>query len=397
VHTQSFFYKKGERMYIGALDQGTTSTRFILFDKRGGIVATSQAAHKQIHPQSGWVEHDAEEIWKRSEGVILDCLAKAKVSPKDVASLGITNQRETLVVWDSVTGKPFHNALVWQDQRGAPLCATLAAGSPLGENRFRALTGLPVIPYFTASKLAWCLDNVPGLRAQAEAGRALAGTIDTFLVWRLTRGSSGSQAAAHITDVTNASRTLLFNIHTLAWDDSLCAAFKVPRAMLPRVTPSSGRLAVCAPTSPLPGVPIGGILGDQQAALFGQACFNPGDAKNTYGTGCFLLMNTGTQPRSTPGSKLLTTLAYQLGDAPPVYALEGSVAVAGAAVSWLKDNLGLVQSVQELETLANSVPDSGACLMYLFLCARACFHHSHNPHTNPPPPLPSFHAHTFAH
>jgi glycerol kinase len=364
--------------YVGALDQGTTSTRFILFDRRGAPVATAQAPHKQHHPQSGWVEHDAAEIWARAREVIAECLRTARVSAADVASLGITNQRETLVVWSAATGQPLHRALVWQDQRGAPLCASLAAASPLGDSVFRARTGLPAIPYFTASKLAWCLDNVPGLRAEAEAGRALAGTIDSYLVWQLTRG------AQHITDVTNASRTQLFNIHTLAWDESLCAAFRVPRAMLPRVTPSSGRLAVCAADSPLPGVPIGGILGDQQAALFGQACFAPGDAKNTYGTGCFLLMNTGTAPRSMPGSRLLTTIAYQQQGAPPVYALEGSVAVAGAAVSWLKDNLGLVSSAQELEALAGSVPDSGACGLSRLRARKACslIHTTHNAHTH---------------
>jgi glycerol kinase len=350
--------------YIGALDQGTTSTRFIIFDRGGRPVATAAAPHRQHHPRSGWVEHDAEEIWAAAQGVIAQALRTAALPASAIASLGITNQRETLVVWNRDTGAPYHRALVWQDQRGAALCAELAAAHPaLGENRFRAATGLPLIPYFTASKLAWLLDSVPGLRADAEAGRALAGTMDSFLVWRLTRSSSsggGGGGAQHLTDVTNASRTLLFNIHSLAWDEELLRAFGVPRAMLPRVTPSSGRLAVCAPDSCLPAVPIGGILGDQQAALFGQACFAPGDAKNTYGTGCFLLMNTGAQPRSLPSSKLLTTIAYQLGSAPPVYALEGSVAVAGAAVSWLKDNLGLVASAQELEALAGSVPDSGA-------------------------------------
>ena len=345
--------------YIGALDQGTTSTRFIVFDRAGRPLATAQAPHAQHCPASGLVEHDAEEIWARVQGVIGECLRTAGLAPSDLASLGITNQRETLVVWSAATGAPYHRALVWQDQRGAPLCQALAAASPaLGEDCFRAATGLPLIPYFSASKLAWLLEHVPGLRAEAEAGRALAGTIDSFLVWRLTRSGSGS-GAQHLTDVTNASRTLLFNIHSLAWDEGLCAAFGVPRAMLPRVTPSSGRLAVCAPDSCLPGVTIGGILGDQQAALFGQACFAPGQAKNTYGTGCFLLMNTGSAPRSAPGSKLLTTIAYQLQGQPPVYALEGSVAVAGAAVSWLKDSLGLVASAQELEALAGSVPDCG--------------------------------------
>lgn len=363
--------------YIGALDQGTTSTRFILFDHSGSIVSVAQAGHRQICPQSGWVEHDPEELWERTVEVIRECLGKVGASPGDISSLGITNQRETMVVWDAATGKAYHNALVWQDQRGAPLCNTLAKGHPQGEDRFRAQTGLPVIPYFTASKLAWCLDNVAGLREEAVAGQARAGTIDSFLVWRLTAAglngaststtstssSSTTSPPLHITDVSNASRTLLFDIHTMAWSKELCDAFRVPMGMLPKVVPSSGELGVCSSTSALPGVRIGGILGDQQAALFGQACFSPGDAKNTYGTGCFLLMNTGTKPVQRPGSKLLTTVAYQIGAQAPVYALEGSVAVAGASVSWMKDNVGLVKSAAELEELAGSVPDNGACLL----------------------------------
>ena len=349
--------------YIGALDQGTTSTRFVLFSSAGRPVATAQREHRQIFPRSGWVEHDAEEVWARTEEVVGECLRAARAAPGDVAGLGITNQRETLVVWDARTGKPLHNALVWQDQRGAPLCAELAArGGAAGEDRFRPQTGLPLVPYFTASKLAWCLDNVPGLRAAGEAGTALAGTMDSYLAWRLTRGKGGGGGggggALHVTDVSNASRTLLFNIHTLQWDEALCAEFRVPAKMLPRVVPSSGVVGVCAPDSVLPGVRLGGILGDQQAALFGQACFNPGDAKNTYGTGCFLLLNAGTTaPRS---SKLLTTIAYQVAGQPAVYALEGSVAVAGSAVSWLRDNLGIIRHAGELEALAASVPDAGA-------------------------------------
>jgi glycerol kinase len=337
--------------YIGALDQGTTSTRFILFKKCGSVHSITQRAHAQHHPSPAWVEHDAEEIWRNVVAVISEGLETAGLSASDVASLGITNQRETLVVWNRESGEPYYNALVWQDQRGADLCSRLASASPLGQDCFRAQTGLPLVPYFTASKLAWCLDTLPDLRRDALAGKAVAGTMDSFLVWRLS--------GAHITDVTNASRTLLFNIHTLQWDAALCEAFRVPLGMLPTVTASSGRLAVCGPISPLPNVPIGGILGDQQAALFGQACFQPGDAKNTYGTGCFVLMNTGPVPRCVPGSNLLTTIAYQLSGQPPVYALEGSVAVAGAAVSWLKDTLGLVSSPEDLEALAESVPNSG--------------------------------------
>ena len=332
-------------------------------------MATAQREHRQIFPRSGWVEHDATEVWERTEEVVTECLHAAGAAPRDVAAVGITNQRETLVVWDARTGIPLHNALVWQDQRGAPLCASLAASGEAGEDRFRAQTGLPLVPYFTASKLAWCLDNVPGLRAAAEAGTALAGTMDSFLVWKLTRGKgsgAGIPPPLHVTDVTNASRTLLFNIHSLKWDQTLCDAFKVPHRMLPTVVPSSGVIGTCAPDSVLPGVRLGGILGDQQAALFGQACFAPGDAKNTYGTGCFLLMNAGTKaPRA---SKLLTTIAYQVEGEAPVYALEGSVAVAGSAVSWLRDNLCIISGAGEMEALASSVPDAGA---YFFFFSRS--------------------------
>ena len=372
--------------FVGALDQGTTSTRFMLFSAAGAPVATAQREHRQIFPRSGWVEHDAEEIWRRVEEVVADCLRVAGAAPRDVAGVGITNQRETVVVWDAATGAPLHNALVWQDQRGAPLCAELARGHRRGEDRFRAQTGLPLVPYFTASKLAWCLDNVSGLRAAAEAGTALAGTIDSYLVWRLTRARGGAGRGAppplHVTDVTNASRTLLFNIHTLQWDPALCDAFRVPARMLPAVAPSSGVLGACAPDSVLPGVPVAGILGDQQAALFGQACFSPGDAKNTYGTGCFLLMNAGEKPPKA--SKLLTTVAYQLQGQKPVYALEGSVAVAGSAVSWLRDNLGVISGAGEMEALAGSVPNAGErCLPPAALPT-----HSRTLLTHyPPPPL----------
>jgi glycerol kinase len=327
--------------YIGALDQGTTSTRFIVFDAAGAVVTQAQKEHKQIFPQAAWVEHDPEEIFARAQEVIAAALAAVKLAPKNLAAMGITNQRETLVVWHKATGKPYHNAIVWQDQRGAALCERVAAtgsadagGAPaphaaapatrkdggagaaaVGADRFKAKTGLPIVPYFSASKLRWLLDNVPALAADAASGAALFGTIDTYLIWRLTAG------AVHATDVSNASRTLLMDIHTLAWDAELLAAWGVPAAMLPRILPSSHVYGTCAPDSPLPGVPIAGVLGDQQAALFGQACFGAGDAKATYGTGCFLLMNTGTAVvASTHG--LLSTVAYQLGTAPPVYALE---------------------------------------------------------------------------
>jgi len=361
-----------------AIDQGTTSSRAMLFSRAGDVVASFQREHKQHLPGAARVEHDLDEIWARVGECAAGAMAAAGCGARDVAALGVTVQRETVCVWSRSTGRPLHRALVWQDQRGAPLCASLAADAPgLGADRFRAKTGLPLVPYFSASKLAWLLDNVPGLRAQAEAGDALFGTVDSFLLWRLTGGK------VHATDVTNASRTLLFDINTLGWDTQLLEAFRVPAAMLPEVRPSSGRFGVCAgaagagasrldaaarPIACLEGVPVAGVLGDQQSALFGQACFAPGDAKNTYGTGCFLLMNTGTAPVASRHG-LLSTVAYQIGGegegAPPqpcVYALEGSVSVAGALVSWLKNNVGLISSAAETESLASSVPDSGGAV-----------------------------------
>ena len=357
-----------------AVDQGTQSSRAMLFDRSGAIVATHQLPHAQHCPAAARVEHDADEIYARVAQCVAGALAAAPgggASARDVAAVGITNQRETLVVWERATGRPLHRALVWQDQRGAELCARLAAESPaLGADRFRAKTGLPLVPYFSASKLAWLLDSVPGLRQRAEAGEVLFGTVDCFLLWRLTGGR------VHATDVTNASRTLLFNIHSLAWDDELLAAFRVPRAMLPQVRPSSHVFGLCGaggsgaepdldvgcgPVAALEGVPVAGILGDQQAALFGQACFAPGDAKNTYGTGCFLLMNTG-EAAVASRSGLLTTVGYQLEGQRVTYALEGSVAVGGSLVSWLRDNLGLIATAAESEALAASVPDAAGCV-----------------------------------
>ena len=337
-----------------AIDQGTTSTRALIFDASGQELGRASVEHAQHFPSAGLVEHDADEIWEAVCTCVSGALAAASMVPGDVSSVGITNQRETILVWDARSGRPLHRALVWQDQRGAHLCAALAAAHPAGVDRLRATTGLPLVPYFSATKLSWLLENVPGLRASAVAGEALAGTIDTWLLWKLTGG------AVHATDVTNASRTLLCNIHArpmAAWDADLCALFGVPLRMLPAIRPSVGVFGVCAADSPLPGVPIGGVLGDQQAALFGQACFAPGEAKNTYGTGCFLLMNTGaTAVASRHG--LLTTIAYQVSaESPPVYALEGSVAIAGAVVSWLRDGLHLIPGAHAVEALARSAAE----------------------------------------
>jgi len=338
--------------YIGAVDQGTTSSRFMLFDAGGNVVAVAQREHAQIYPQPGWVEHDASEIWRNTEFVIGEALARAGVRAGEVAAVGITNQRETTVLWDRNTGVPLHNALVWQDTRTADLVDVYARAG--GQDRFRARTGLPLATYFSSLKIKWLLEHVPGARAKAMAGDVLFGTMDSWVLWNLTGGAIGG---LHLTDVTNASRTQLVDLRTLDWDDELLAAFDVPRAMLPRIAASSASYGV-AQIAPLRGVPIAGILGDQQAALVGQTCFEPGETKNTYGTGCFMLMNTGTQPvPSTAG--LITTVAYQLGDEPPHFALEGSIAIAGALVQWLRDNLGLIAKSAEVEALARQVADNG--------------------------------------
>jgi glycerol kinase len=338
--------------YVGAIDQGTTSSRFIVFDKHGAIVTVAQREHEQIYPRPGWVEHDASEIWRNTEAVIGEALARSGIKAGELAAVGITNQRETTVLWDRNTGVPLHNALVWQDTRTAELVAAFARNG--GQDRFRARTGLPLATYFSGLKLKWLLDNVPGAREKAAAGDALFGTIDTWVLWNLTGGTAGG---VHLTDVTNASRTQLVDLQMLDWDDELLAEFDVPHALLPRIAPSSTSYGV-AQIAALRGVPIAGILGDQQAALVGQTCFEPGEAKNTYGTGCFMLMNTGTRPvPSTAG--LVTTVAYQLGDEPPCYALEGSIAIAGALVQWLRDNLGLIAKSAEVETLARQVEDNG--------------------------------------
>lgn len=338
--------------YIAALDQGTTSTRFLIFDRSGSVVASSQKEHQQIYPQPGWVEHNPAQIWSATEAVITEALAGAGLRAGDIAAVGIANQRETTVLWNRLTGRPIANALVWQDTRVGDYVAELSRDG--GQDRFRKKTGLPLSTYFSALKARWLLEHMPDARQQAESGDVLFGTIDAFLLWNLTGGPAGG---IHVTDVTNASRTQLMDVKRVAWDNDLLQTFDIPAAILPRIASSSEIYGVIA-SGPLKGVPIAGILGDQQAALVGQTCFHPGEAKNTYGTGCFLLMNTGEQPvYSSCG--LLTTIAYQLGNQRPVYALEGSIAITGALVQWLRDNLGMISSSSEVEALANSVADNG--------------------------------------
>ena len=333
--------------YVAAIDQGTTSSRCIVFDSGGAIVAIEQKEHRQIFPRPGWVEHDAAEIWTNVQAVTKGALAKLSITPKDLAAVGITNQRETTLLWDKATGQPVHNAIVWQDTRTDRLVREL--GGDAGQERFRDRCGLPLATYFSGPKIRWLLDNLPGLRERAERGEVLFGTMDSWLIWNLT--------GRHLTDVTNASRTMLMNLRTLDWDDSLLEAIGVPRAMLPEVRSSSevygqGR-------GVLAGVPVASALGDQQAALFGQTCFAVGEGKCTYGTGGFLLVNTGEAVQSKNG--LLTTVAYRIGDQKPVYALEGSIAVAGSLVQWLRDNIGMISTAAEIETLAATVEDNGGC------------------------------------
>jgi|SRR5579871_41155 len=329
--------------YIGALDQGTTSTRFILFDRSGKIVSSAQKEHQQIYPRPGWVEHDPDEIWARTQEVIAAAMAERKLGPRDLAAIGITNQRETTVLWNRKTGRPVHNALVWQDTRTGDLVSQFAREG--GPDRFRAQTGLPLSTYFSSLKLRWLLQNVA-----ADPADLLFGTIDSFLVWHLTGG-------LHITDCTNASRTQLLNLTTLDWDAELLEAFGIPRQILPQVR-SSSEVYGPATLDCVKDVPIAGILGDQQAALVGQTCLRPGEAKNTYGTGCFLLMNTGTEIVPSRYG-LLTTVAYRLQNQPAHYALEGSVAITGALVQWIRDNFGLIHQSAEIEALARSVEDNG--------------------------------------
>jgi glycerol kinase len=343
------------RRYIAAIDQGTTSSRCILFDSDGAIVGADQREHRQSFPRPGWVEHDPTEIWHNVRAVTQGALDAAGVSRADVAAVGVTNQRETTLLWDSRTGEPVHPAIVWQDTRTDRIVAGLAEADPAGADRFRDRCGLPLATYFSAPKIRWILDRDPELARRAEAGEVLFGTVDTWLIWLLT--------GAHDTDVTNASRTMLMNLSTLDWDPVLLDAFGIPRAMLPRIRPSSGVFgeAGTGPGGPLlAGVPVAAALGDQQAALFGQTCFDPGQAKCTYGTGSFLLLNTGTRP--VPSERgLVTTVGYRIGGQDPVYALEGSIAVTGALVQWLRDNLGIISSASEINDLAAQVPDNGGC------------------------------------
>jgi glycerol kinase len=338
--------------YLGAIDQGTTSTRFIVFDRAGHVVASAQREHAQIYPKPGWVEHDPVEIWCRTQEVIAEAMARAGVRASDLVAIGIANQRETTIVWSRETGEPVTNAIVWQDLRVADDVAKFAKFG--GSDRFRAKTGLPLSAYFSGLKLRWILANIPGVRRRAESGELLFGTIDTFLAWHLTGGPQGGK---HTTDVTNASRTQLMNLHTLRWDQDILKEFEIPASVLPAISPSSGKLGEIRIPA-VAGVPLAGILGDQQAALVGQACFHPGDVKNTYGTGCFLLMNTGERPVQSKHG-LLTTVAYQMSGDSPQYALEGSIAITGALVQWLRDNLGMIQASGEIEALAKTVVDNG--------------------------------------
>lgn len=350
------------KQYVAAIDQGTTSTRFLVFDHGGNVIALDQKEHEQIYPKPGWVEHDALEIWERTQDVMTDALSKAGISASEIAAIGVTNQRETTVLWDKNTGRPVYNAIVWQDTRTDVICAKLARSG--GQDRFRKKTGLPLATYFSGPKIKWVLEHVEGAKTKAKKGELLFGNIDTWIIWNLT--------GEHVTDVTNASRTMLMNLKTLDWDDEILKLMGIPRTLLPKIKSSSeiygyiraGLNSVGDPAhgrlqgSHLQGIPIAGDLGDQQAALFGQTCFKAGEAKNTYGTGCFMLMNTDGKPVQSKAG-LLTTLGYKIGNQKAVYALEGSIAIAGALIQWLRDNLGLIQSSGEVEALAKAVEDNG--------------------------------------
>ena len=342
--------------YVGALDQGTTSNRFIIFDHSGRIVAVDQKEHEQIFPQPGWVEHNPLEIWRNAQDVIQGALTKANLTGSDLAAIGITNQRETTMIWEKNTGQPFMNAIVWQCTRTDEICKEL--GREQGQDRFRDKTGLPIATYFSGPKIKWILDNVAEAKTAADKGNALFGTMESWLIWWLTGGPEGG---AHVTDVTNASRTMLMDLASLRWNDDILKTLGIPKQILPRIVPSSdtnpwGATLKDGPLSA--AVPICGALGDQQAALVGQACFDMGEAKNTYGTGCFLLLNTGHTPIASRHG-LLTTLGYQINDQRPVYCIEGSIAISGALVQWLRDNLGLITSASEIENLAKTVEDNG--------------------------------------
>jgi glycerol kinase len=339
--------------YVGAIDQGTTSTRFMVFDKSGHVISVFQKEHQQIYPKPGWVEHDPEEIWQRTEEVVTEAMKAKGLAADDLAGIGITNQRETTVIWNRKTGKPVYNAIVWQDTRTGDYVAEFSRKG--GQDRFRTKCGLPLATYFSGLKIRWVLENVAGVRKLAEAGDVLFGNIDTYLIWRLSGGPNGG---VHVTDVSNGSRTMLMNLETLTWDKDILAAFDIPEAMLPKVCSSSEVYGHATAIAAVKGVPIAGDLGDQQAALVGQACFKPGQAKNTYGTGCFMLLNTGPHAVQSHFG-LLTTLAYRLGKQPAIYALEGSVAITGALVQWVRDNLGMIHKSSDIEALARTVEDNG--------------------------------------
>jgi len=349
--------------YVAAIDQGTTSTRAMIFDHSGRVVASDQREHEQIFPQAGWVEHNGEEIWENTRAVTAGALAKADLRAGDIAAVGITNQRETTLVWDRKTGKPVYNAIVWQDTRTDKIVEELGrlgtsggkAGAGTGQERYRATTGLPLATYFSGPKVKWILDNVDGARERAEAGDLLFGNMDTWVLWNMTGGPDGG---LHVTDPTNASRTLLMDLDTLSWDADIAAEMGIPLSMLPEIRSSSEEYARVRERGVLAGVPIAGILGDQQAATFGQACLSPGEAKNTYGTGNFVLLNTGTEKVMSQNG-LLTTVCYKIGSNDTVYALEGSIAVTGSLVQWLRDNLGMIATAAEIERHANTVEDNG--------------------------------------
>ncbi|MCE5301473.1 MAG: glycerol kinase GlpK [Spirochaetia bacterium] len=340
------------KKYSCAIDQGTTSTRFMIFGHRGSIAASHRVEHKQLYPGAGWVEHDAMSIWENTCECVRQTLSKSGIKSAEISSIGITNQRETTVIWDRDTGKPLYNAVVWQDMRTADICETLAKKG--GKYRFQKITGLPLATYFSGPKIRWLIDNIPAVADAVAKGTAMFGTMDTWLIWNLTGG-------AHVTDPTNASRTMLMNLKTLDWDDGMLKIFGIPKNMLPAIKPSSdpdsyGSTLINGPFGER--IPVMGDLGDQQAALFGQACFAPGDAKNTYGTGCFLLLNTGNKPIMSKNG-LITTVGYKIGASPAVYALEGSIAVAGALVQWFRDKLGIITSAPEINDLAAGVKDNG--------------------------------------
>src|SRR5919198_1213221 len=340
--------------YVAAIDQGTTSTRCMIFSHAGEVVNSHQIEHEQIFPRAGWVEHDAEEIWRNTREVVGAALAKADITSSSLAAVGVTNQRETALVWERSTGKPVYNAIVWQDTRTDRICEELGALGG-GQERYRGKTGLPIATYFSGPKIRWILDNVEGARARAEAGELMFGNMDTWVLWNMTGGPDGG---VHVTDPTNASRTLLMDLHSLSWDPDIAAEIGVPLSMLPEIRSSSEEYGKVRERGVLAGVPIAGILGDQQAATFGQACLSPGEAKNTYGTGNFVLLNTGTEQVMSKNG-LLTTVCYKIGTQDTVYALEGSIAITGALVQWMRDNLGLIGSAPEIEDLARTVDDNG--------------------------------------